>query len=50
MIVNDLHVVRVPLAPDEADTPSIVDPNAVLTFSIPRQLLKTIAGRNPEIL
>src|SRR3990172_10280248 len=30
MIVNDLHLVRVHFPPDEADTPSIVDPNSVM--------------------
>jgi hypothetical protein len=50
MIVNDLHLVRIPFPPDEADTPSIVDPDTVLTFSIPQQLLQTIAGRYSEVL
>jgi len=34
MIVHDLNGVRVAVAPDKADTPRIVDPNAVLSFPV----------------
>jgi len=45
MIVRYLDVVGVAVAPAEADSPLIVDPDAVLTGAIATQLLQPIAWR-----
>src|SRR6185437_11594157 len=39
MVVDDLDVMRIALAPDEADAPLVVDTNAVLALTISRQPL-----------
>ncbi len=49
MIINDLHLKSIPLAPSEAKTPLIVNPNAVLAFTVPCKFLQTIAGGYPQI-
>lgn len=50
MIVDDLHVVGVAVAPTKADPPSVVDPHAVLAFSIAAQCLKAVAGRHAQVV
>jgi len=50
VIVDDLDLVSVTILPAEADTPLIVDPNAVLAGAPAFELLEPIAGRNAEIL
>lgn len=45
-----LNLVGVSFAPSKAYPPLIVDPNAVLAYSIPRQLLKPVTRRNAKIL
>jgi hypothetical protein len=49
MVVNDLDIIGLALSPDEADAPSIIDPDAVLTFSISRKPPQPVAGWRPEI-
>jgi len=44
VIVHDLHIVSVPLVPDEADAILIVDPNAVLSTPIACERLEPVAG------
>jgi hypothetical protein len=34
VVVHNLSIVRVSIAPDEAEAPLIVDPNAVLPFPV----------------
>src|SRR5690606_32927439 len=50
VVVDEFDIIRTSLSPDEAETPLRVHTDAVLTASITRQLLKTVARRNPEIL
>jgi hypothetical protein len=45
VIVDDLHLVRVSIAPSEADSPLIVDPDAMLTRPIAPQRFQPVAGR-----
>jgi hypothetical protein len=49
MVVHNLNVVRVAVAPDEAQPPLIVDADAVLSDAIACQRLQPIAGRLTEI-
>ena len=49
MVVNNLDLPRFPIAPNEADTPSVIDANTVLTATIRPQSFKAIAGRRVQI-
>jgi len=50
MIVNDLHVVSIAAAPQEAYTPLIIDADAVLTLTFALQCFQAIPRRNQQIL
>jgi len=43
VIVDNLDVVGVAVSPAETDAPLVVNPDAVLTRTIPAQLLEPIA-------
>jgi hypothetical protein len=49
MIVHDLYVVRIAIAPSKANSPLIINTNAVLPLSVPAQGLEMIAGRGTQI-
>lgn len=49
MIVGDLDVVRVAVAPPKADAPLIVDANAVLPDAIATEFFQSIAGGYPQV-
>ena len=42
MVIHDLHVVGVAIAPDKADSPLIVDADAVLALAVASQPFETI--------
>src|SRR5262245_89272 len=50
VVVDDLDVEGVVVLPDEADAPLIVDANAVLTCSVPFQVLQMVTGRYAKVL
>jgi hypothetical protein len=50
VVINDFHVFCPNLRPTKADTPLIVDTNAVLTGTITLECLKVIAGWHPQII
>ena len=50
MVVDDFDVVRIPRSPTEADTPLLVDPNAVLTSPATAEPLEPVAGWTSEII
>ncbi len=50
MIVNNLHLVGVAGIPAKTNSPLIVDPNTVLTLAISAELLKAIAGWDPQVI
>jgi hypothetical protein len=50
MMISNFDVMRVAFTPAKAYAPLIVDPNAVLSHSIPRQLLQSVAGWATEIV
>jgi hypothetical protein len=45
MIVHDLNLIGVSLVPNEAETPLVVDPYAVLPFSITVQRFQSVSRR-----
>lgn len=49
MVVNDLHVVGVTIAPAKADAPLIVDSYAVLPCTVSPELLEPVPRWDPEI-
>lgn len=49
VIVHNLNIVRVPLAPDETQAPSVVDTNTVLPFSVGMQCLQAIPRRRSQV-
>jgi hypothetical protein len=50
VVVDDLDLMRVGVPPLKTDPPLIVDPNAVLTLPLPRELLEPIPGWYSEIV
>jgi len=48
--VTDLHIECASIFPTEADPPSVVDPDAVLTLPAPFQSFQVITGRNPQVM
>jgi hypothetical protein len=45
VVISDLHLQRVPVSPDEAETTPVVDPNAVLSGAVAFQCLQRVAWR-----
>ena len=50
VVVDNLDVVGVPISPCKADTPAVIDSNAILSCSIPCQLFQTIGRRKLQII
>ena len=49
MVIDNLHIVRIPVAPHEADPPLIVNPNAVLALAVAAQCFQPVASGSGEI-
>lgn len=49
MVIDDLHVIGVAIAPDKADAPWVIDANAVLTFSFALKGFQMVAGRGSKV-
>jgi hypothetical protein len=49
VVIDYLNIMGVAPAPPEADSPPLVNPDAMLPPSVTRQPLKAIAWRNPQI-
>jgi hypothetical protein len=49
VVLDDLDVISVTIAPDKADSPLIVYADAVLSLSVARQSFKAIPGGNAKI-
>lgn len=49
MIVDDLYLVGIAVLPDEAKSPLIVDPDAVLALAVTPERLESVAGRYGQI-
>src|SRR5215831_20499015 len=50
MVVDDLDVPRAVVSPTEADSPLVVDPDAVLPASIAAELLEPVSRRHTQIV
>jgi hypothetical protein len=50
VIIDDLHIVRFSVCPNEADAPLVVDPDAVLSNSISPQPFKPVSRGSLEFL
>jgi hypothetical protein len=50
MIIGDFNIECIPILESKAYTPLIVDPDRVLTLSVPVKLVKLVSGRRLEIL
>lgn len=48
MIIRDLHPLRAIVRPNETDSELVVDPDAMLSTSVPFQRLQLIPWRNPQ--
>jgi hypothetical protein len=46
MIVDHLNVMSATVTPDEADSPLVVDPYAVLSLSVARESFQAVSRRN----
>ena len=49
MVINDFHIERIPVLPLKTDTPLLIDPNAVLAFTVPLEGLELICRGHHEI-
>jgi hypothetical protein len=49
-MVDEFDIFRTSISPDDAETPSRVDPDAVVPTTIADKPLQSVAGRDPEVL
>ena len=49
VIIHNLHVVGIAIAPDKTNAPLVIDADAVLAFPVTFQGFQMIAGRRPQI-
>ena len=50
MVVHYFHVPSVPISPHKADSPLVVDANAMLVAPIPKEGFQPVAGRYSQIV
>jgi hypothetical protein len=50
VVIDNLNVMSVPGSPAEADTPLLVDPDAMLSLSVPTKSLQAVARRDSQII
>lgn len=50
MIVYDIHIIGIALFPTEADAPTIIDPDAVVSLPISFQSLQAVRRRDTQVL
>lgn len=50
MVAHDLDVLRPRVRPFKADTPLLVDANAVLPHSVSAELLQAVTRRHPQVI
>jgi hypothetical protein len=50
VIIHDLDVVSITLAPYETHPPLVIDPNAMLALAVTAELLQVVSRRRPQVL
>jgi hypothetical protein len=50
VVISDFNVVSVSVTPDEAHAKLVINPDRVLSLSIPEQRLQAVAWRNSKII
>jgi hypothetical protein len=50
VVVNDFNVFGSMTGPAKADSPLVIDPDAVLPLSVAPQALQSIAGRHTQVI
>jgi len=50
MIVHELDVVGVSVAPDETDPPLVVDPDRMLSAPVASKRFQAVAGRDAQVV
>src|SRR5512136_1366392 len=50
VVVDDLDFVGITVPPGEADSPRVVDPDAVLSFAFPHEAFQPITGWHSKVL
>lgn len=49
MVIDDFNLVSVSLSPHKADTPLVIDPNAVLALPVATKRFKPVARRDGQV-
>jgi hypothetical protein len=50
MVINDLNLIDISLPPDEANPPSVIDPDTMVPLAVAFQSLKPVAWRDLQVL
>ena len=50
VVIHDLNVMRIAVAPGEADTPLVIDPNAIRSGAAALQQFKLVSRRHAKVL
>ena len=50
MVVHDFNINGIAIHPDKTDSPLIVDPNTVLSFSVTTQYLQSVRRRYAQVI
>ncbi|SUS07460.1 hypothetical protein DF3PB_440017 [uncultured Defluviicoccus sp.] len=50
VVIHDLNIDCIAIAPNETDPPLIVDADAVLTCAVSSQALQTVTRRRPQVI
>jgi hypothetical protein len=48
MVIGDLHVIGIRSSPFEADSPLVIDADAVLPLPVPAQCFEPVGGRDVQ--
>ena len=50
MVIRDLNIERVTVAPFETNSPLFINSDAVLPYTVAAQLLKSVCGRDSQVI
>jgi hypothetical protein len=49
VIISNLDLESIALPPDEANSPLVIDPNAVLALAVTREFFEAVSWRNSQV-